>query len=204
VQVDPIKPTLKAPGTKRLKPQHEKLLSKSAFNFYLCRYTVGVSRPSSHRPSSVAAGSYGGGAATARPTSAVNPRPHSAAGYGTARTATAGHYGGYQTTSGGGGAAAAAGAGAGAGAGQSTSGGSVPRSQGIQSPAMRDAVSRLHQGRALHLALQLDLTVCSWCIGAPAHDHRIFHPGLTKSEGVGGPGVHRRSCLGVWGLGFQP
>jgi len=39
VQVDPIKPTLKAPGSKRLKLQHEKLLSNFSFNFDLRRYT---------------------------------------------------------------------------------------------------------------------------------------------------------------------
>jgi hypothetical protein len=38
VQVDPIKPTLKAPGTKRLKLKHDKLLSSFAVNFNLRRY----------------------------------------------------------------------------------------------------------------------------------------------------------------------
>jgi len=33
VQLDPIKPTLKAPGSKRLKPEDDKLLSDFAFNF---------------------------------------------------------------------------------------------------------------------------------------------------------------------------
>ena len=37
--VDHVKPTLKALGSKRLKPQHEKLLSKFALNFNLRRYT---------------------------------------------------------------------------------------------------------------------------------------------------------------------
>jgi len=41
VQVDPIKPTLKAPGTKRLKLNHGKPLSSFAFNFNLRRYTAG-------------------------------------------------------------------------------------------------------------------------------------------------------------------
>jgi hypothetical protein len=40
VQVEPIKPTSKAPGIKRLKPQHEKLLSKFAFNFNLRHYSM--------------------------------------------------------------------------------------------------------------------------------------------------------------------
>ena len=42
MQVDPIKPTLKAPGSKRLKLEHEKLLSNFAFNFNLRRYTEGI------------------------------------------------------------------------------------------------------------------------------------------------------------------
>jgi len=40
VQVDPIKPTLKAPGTKRLKLKCDKLLSRFAFNFNLRRCTT--------------------------------------------------------------------------------------------------------------------------------------------------------------------
>ena len=39
MQVDPIKPTLKAPGTKRLRLKCDKLLSHFAFNFNLRRYT---------------------------------------------------------------------------------------------------------------------------------------------------------------------
>ena len=39
VQVDPIKQTLKPPGTKRLKLKYYKLLSSVAFNFNLRRYT---------------------------------------------------------------------------------------------------------------------------------------------------------------------
>ena len=38
MQVDPINPTLKPPGTKRLNLEHGKLLSKFAFNFNLRRY----------------------------------------------------------------------------------------------------------------------------------------------------------------------
>jgi hypothetical protein len=37
VQVDPIKPTLKAPGTKRLKLKDDRLLSSFAFKFELRR-----------------------------------------------------------------------------------------------------------------------------------------------------------------------
>jgi (p)ppGpp synthase/HD superfamily hydrolase len=39
VQVDPIKPTLKAPGTKRFKLEYVELLSSFAFNVKLRRYT---------------------------------------------------------------------------------------------------------------------------------------------------------------------
>jgi hypothetical protein len=42
VQVDPIKPKLKAPGTQRLKLKHAKPLSSFAFNFNLRRYIVDV------------------------------------------------------------------------------------------------------------------------------------------------------------------
>ena len=42
VQVDPFKPTLKAPVTKRLKLQYDKLVSSVAFNFNLRRYTSAV------------------------------------------------------------------------------------------------------------------------------------------------------------------
>ena len=38
--LDPIKPTLKVPGTKRLKLKHDKLLSTFAFNFNLRRYNT--------------------------------------------------------------------------------------------------------------------------------------------------------------------
>jgi hypothetical protein len=40
VQVDPIKPTFKAPGTKRLKLKYEELLSNFGFKFSLRRYTL--------------------------------------------------------------------------------------------------------------------------------------------------------------------
>jgi len=41
VQVDPIKPMLKPPGTKRLKLECAELGSNFAFNFNLRRYTTG-------------------------------------------------------------------------------------------------------------------------------------------------------------------
>jgi hypothetical protein len=40
VHVPPFKPTLKAPGTKRLKLRHDHLLSSFAFNSNLRRYTL--------------------------------------------------------------------------------------------------------------------------------------------------------------------
>ena len=40
MHVDPIKPTLKAPGAVRFKPKCDKLLSRFAFNFNLRRYTT--------------------------------------------------------------------------------------------------------------------------------------------------------------------
>jgi len=42
VQVDPIKPTLKAPVSKHFKLEHKKLLSKVGFTFNLRRYTLGT------------------------------------------------------------------------------------------------------------------------------------------------------------------
>ena len=41
MQVNPIKPTLKTPGTKRLKLENDDLLSSFAFKFNLRRYTMG-------------------------------------------------------------------------------------------------------------------------------------------------------------------
>jgi hypothetical protein len=40
VQVDPIKPTLKALGTKFFELQYDELLSSCAFTLNLCRYTA--------------------------------------------------------------------------------------------------------------------------------------------------------------------
>ena len=44
MQVDPIKPKLKPPGTKRLKLKHEELLSNFGFQFKSRRYTMGHRR----------------------------------------------------------------------------------------------------------------------------------------------------------------
>jgi len=49
VRVEPIKPSLKAVGTKRLKLKYYKLLSNFAFNFNLRRYTQAGTSSSSPR-----------------------------------------------------------------------------------------------------------------------------------------------------------
>jgi hypothetical protein len=58
VQVDPIKPTLKAPGTKRLKLNYDELLSNFAFKFNLRRYDVGGAQvpAAAHDPRAAAQG----------------------------------------------------------------------------------------------------------------------------------------------------
>ena len=48
VQVDPIKPTLKAPGTQRLKLKYDNPLSSFAFKFNLRRYTQAPEHPRAH------------------------------------------------------------------------------------------------------------------------------------------------------------
>ena len=45
MQVDPIKPTLKAPGTKRLKLKYDEPLSKFAFKLNVRRYTKDTDDP---------------------------------------------------------------------------------------------------------------------------------------------------------------
>ena len=42
MHVEPIKPTLKASGTKRLKLQYDELVSSFPFKFNLRRYTMAV------------------------------------------------------------------------------------------------------------------------------------------------------------------
>jgi hypothetical protein len=42
VQVDPIKPMFKPPGTKLLKLKYDEPLSSFAFNFNLRRYNAGI------------------------------------------------------------------------------------------------------------------------------------------------------------------
>jgi len=44
LQVDPIKPALKAPGTKHFKQEHDEQLSNFALNFNLRRYNKVVPR----------------------------------------------------------------------------------------------------------------------------------------------------------------
>jgi len=43
MQVDPIKPTMKAPGDKRLKQKNKRQVSNFAFKFNLRRYTLAFS-----------------------------------------------------------------------------------------------------------------------------------------------------------------
>ena len=50
VQVDPIKPKWKAPRTERLKLQYDALLSNFGFKFNLRRYTLVLTSPHSHSP----------------------------------------------------------------------------------------------------------------------------------------------------------
>ena len=50
VQLDPIKPTLKVPGTKRLKLQYDEFLSSLPFKFNLRRYTGGKRSVASEQP----------------------------------------------------------------------------------------------------------------------------------------------------------
>jgi hypothetical protein len=54
VQVDPVKPTLKAPGTKRLKLKCDQLLSIFAFKFNLGPYTWAYTASSTRRRPPVA------------------------------------------------------------------------------------------------------------------------------------------------------
>jgi hypothetical protein len=72
VQVDPIKPTFKPPGTERLTLKYDELLSSFAFNFNLRRYTLDDDQDSdddgAHRRGGGGRGTGGGGrGAYARP-----------------------------------------------------------------------------------------------------------------------------------------
>jgi len=58
VQVDPIKPTLKAPGTERSKLKCDGLHSTFAFKFNLRRYTSAAQWAAPPMPSAAAAGAY--------------------------------------------------------------------------------------------------------------------------------------------------
>ena len=66
VQVDPIKPTLKAPGTKRLKLKWDDPLSSFGFNFNLRHYSLGsgsvAARMSRFETASIWVGSRNGAA----------------------------------------------------------------------------------------------------------------------------------------------
>ena len=56
MQVSPIKPTLKAPGTKRLKLNNDKLLSNFAFKFNLRRYIEAALLMRERKPEKAEAG----------------------------------------------------------------------------------------------------------------------------------------------------
>ena len=85
MQIDPIKPMLKPPGTKHLKLKCDILHSTFAFNFYLRRYSKGARGEGGGGGDSAAAAaaaaaarkSGGGGAAGSK--SAANPAPGLAA-----------------------------------------------------------------------------------------------------------------------------
>ena len=49
VQVDPMNPKFKPPGTKRLKLNHDNPLSNFAFKSNLSRYNMGEAEPEFHR-----------------------------------------------------------------------------------------------------------------------------------------------------------
>ena len=49
MQIDPIIPTLKAPGSNRLKLKYDQLVSSFAFKFNLRRYTVRKKREGRER-----------------------------------------------------------------------------------------------------------------------------------------------------------
>ena len=53
MQVDPIKTTLKAPGTERLKLKYEELLSNFGFKFNLRRYTKDKAEPATKYPATL-------------------------------------------------------------------------------------------------------------------------------------------------------
>jgi len=61
VQVDPIKPTLNAPGTKRLKLKSVELRSDLAFKSNSCRYTVVLTNHVADAVSNDNGGAGGGG-----------------------------------------------------------------------------------------------------------------------------------------------
>ena len=69
VQVEPIKPTLKAPGSKRLKLEHEKTLSNFAFKLNLRRYSMAPPRALKWYPDRLA----GGVLRTSTITNSTNP-----------------------------------------------------------------------------------------------------------------------------------
>jgi len=73
VQVDPIKPRLRPPGTKHLILKCDVLLSTSAFKFNLRRYTMGVSRRPVVRRSAASASAAAPDSCTDSPAPAAVP-----------------------------------------------------------------------------------------------------------------------------------
>ena len=74
VQVDPIKPMLKAPGTKRLKLKYNKLLSSFAFKINLRRFTLAHGRAEGGDMPAAAALYYSRGQAHAGLAGSTPPR----------------------------------------------------------------------------------------------------------------------------------
>jgi hypothetical protein len=67
VQINPIKPTLKAPGTERLIPKYDTPLSRVAFKFNLRRFILEALLPLIAAAAAAAEGGAGGAEAGAYP-----------------------------------------------------------------------------------------------------------------------------------------
>ena len=92
MQVDPIRSTLKPPGLKRLKVQHDELLSTFTFKINLRRYSTGSSIGSSvlSLPAFNPAALPAWAASPAPPPAAAAAAASASSGTATATTATAG------------------------------------------------------------------------------------------------------------------
>ena len=87
VQVDPIKPTLKAPGTQRLKPYYGEPPSNFAFKFNLRHYNEGEEEEEEEKPAPPPSKSHkkkaaAAAAAAAPPSSKSHKKGTAAAGAG--------------------------------------------------------------------------------------------------------------------------